>query len=165
MTIDLINNYIEGFTHARSVDDIHQLCDQFWSSFGFDSFLFALRVSTSFTNSQMILINGFPAPWSDHYFEKDYLPKDPTVAYCTKNILPLTWHSPSGEIKLTEREKECLFWAAEGKTAWETSQILNVSERTINFHLTNTTKKLSVFNRPQAVAKAVFVGIISPYPF
>ena len=248
MEIHLINNYIEGLNVASSVEEIHQLCDEFCTSFGFDAFLFALRVPTSFTNSQMILINGFPAPWSEHYFELDYLPKDPTVAYCTKNILPLKWHSlsentnnsdfetqvmqeasdfglrngvsvpvhsPNGEFgilscsidqqnkaasnhvndstlyvqlianyvheavrsvfglntslttktRLTDREKECLLWAAEGKTAWETSQILNVSERTVNFHLTNTTKKLSVSNRPQAVAKAVFTGLISPYPF
>jgi len=248
MEIHLINNYIEGLNGASSVEEIHQLCDEFCTSFGFDAFLFALRVPTSFTNSQMILINGFPAPWSEHYFELDYLPKDPTVAYCTKHILPLKWHSltehtnngdfetqvmqeasefglrngvsvpvhsPNGEFgilscsidqqnknasdhiddsalyvqlianyvheavrsvfdlntdpttepRLTGREKECLLWAAEGKTAWETSQILNLSERTVNFHLTNTTKKLSVSNRPQAVAKAVFTGLISPHPF
>ena len=63
---------------------------------------------------------------------------------------------------LTLRERECLLWAAEGKTAWEISQILNISERTANFHLQNVTEKLGVINRQHAVARAVSQGIISP---
>lgn len=69
------------------------------------------------------------------------------------------------ENTLTERERECLFWTAEGKTAKETAQILAISESTIVFHLKNTIKKLNVHNRNQAVAKAVLIGIIVPiYP-
>jgi DNA-binding CsgD family transcriptional regulator len=65
-------------------------------------------------------------------------------------------------IQLTEREKECLLWAAEGKTAWETSQILNISERTVIFHLQNAAQKLDVTNRSQAVARAITQSIITP---
>ena len=39
---------------------------------------------------------------------------------------------------LTNREKEVLRWTAEGKTSAEIAQILGVSERTINFHLSNS---------------------------
>lgn len=63
---------------------------------------------------------------------------------------------------LTCREKECLLWAAEGKTAWETSQILDVSERTINFHMQNAAAKLNVSNRAHAVARAISERLISP---
>ncbi|TNF39242.1 MAG: LuxR family transcriptional regulator, partial [Gammaproteobacteria bacterium] len=37
-------------------------------------------------------------------------------------------------IDLTAREKECLLWAAEGKTSDETAGILNISESTVRFH-------------------------------
>jgi len=67
-----------------------------------------------------------------------------------------------GKVDLTNREKECLLWATEGKTSWETSQILNISERTVTFHLQNVQGKLGVNNRQQAVARAVTLGIIEP---
>lgn len=63
---------------------------------------------------------------------------------------------------LTEREKECLLWTAEGKTGWEIAQILNISERTVVFHLNNATKKMDVINRQHAVAKAISHGYILP---
>jgi len=64
--------------------------------------------------------------------------------------------------ELTGREKECLLWAAEGKTAWETAQILKISERTVIFHLQNAARKLKVVNRQQAVARAVSLGLLRP---
>lgn len=65
-------------------------------------------------------------------------------------------------VQLTARERECLTWAAEGKTAWETAQILRISERTVIFHLQNAAEKLQVANRPQAVARAVSQQLIIP---
>ena len=69
---------------------------------------------------------------------------------------------PLGQVRLTDREKECLTWAAEGKTTWETSQILGISERTVIFHLKNVSQKLNVSNRSQAVARAVSQLLITP---
>jgi len=66
------------------------------------------------------------------------------------------------KVDLTRREKECLLWATEGKTAWETSQILSIAERTVTFHLQNVQGKLGVSNRQQAVARAVSTGLIEP---
>jgi DNA-binding CsgD family transcriptional regulator len=61
---------------------------------------------------------------------------------------------------LTGRESECLKWTAVGKTSWEISKILGVSESTVIFHLKNAIKKMGVSNRPQAVAKAVALAKI-----
>ncbi len=74
----------------------------------------------------------------------------------SKDVLALT------KVNLTQREKECLLWATEGKTAWETSQILKIAERTVTFHLQNVQGKLGVNNRQQAVARAVSMGLIEP---
>ncbi|MGI9296821.1 MAG: autoinducer binding domain-containing protein [Gammaproteobacteria bacterium] len=63
---------------------------------------------------------------------------------------------------LTQREKETLTWAAEGKTAPEIGLILNVSDRTASFHLNNATRKLRASNRIQACARAVALGVITP---
>lgn len=63
---------------------------------------------------------------------------------------------------LTTREKDVIYWAAEGKTTWEIGQILGCTERTVYFHLNNATKKLGVVNRYQAISKAVLHGHVHP---
>ena len=67
---------------------------------------------------------------------------------------------PHYEALLSRREKECLQWAAAGKTIWETSQILKVSERAVRLYLDIARHKLDCLNKTQAVAKAVALGIV-----
>lgn len=62
---------------------------------------------------------------------------------------------------LTEREAECLRWAAVGKSEWEISQILGISEHTSEKHLLNAKAKLGAVNRVQAVAEAIRLGYIN----
>lgn len=69
---------------------------------------------------------------------------------------------PIAKAQLTQRERECLLWAAEGKTTWETAHILNISERTVIFHIQNASTKLNVSNRQHAIARAVSQGLITP---
>ena len=64
------------------------------------------------------------------------------------------------KVTLTPREKECLLWAAEGKTAWEIGAIINASERTAVFHLQNAANKMGVKNRQHAISRAVSQGLI-----
>jgi len=61
---------------------------------------------------------------------------------------------------LTAREREILRWAADGKTSWEVSVILRISERTVKFHLIQASRKLNAVNRTSAVAKALARGLI-----
>lgn len=63
---------------------------------------------------------------------------------------------------LSDRERSCLLWAAEGKTSWEISVIQEISERTVRFHLNNATEKLGAVNRQHAVARAIALGLIRP---
>jgi DNA-binding CsgD family transcriptional regulator len=57
--------------------------------------------------------------------------------------------------QLSEREMECLKWAALGKSAFETGMILSISERTVAFHLTSARYKLHCLTTTQAVARAL----------
>lgn len=61
---------------------------------------------------------------------------------------------------LTEREIECLRWSGIGKSSWEIGVILGCTERTVNFHIGNATKKLGAYNRRQAVGVAIAQGVI-----
>lgn len=64
------------------------------------------------------------------------------------------------DVKLTAREIEILTWTARGKTRWEISEILSVSEETVKTHLTHAAQKLGVSNKAHAVSMALNYGII-----
>jgi len=61
---------------------------------------------------------------------------------------------------LTNREIEALTWSARGKSSNDIAVLMNVSERTVNFHITNSMRKLDVATRIQAAVKASIAGII-----
>ena len=54
-----------------------------------------------------------------------------------------------------------LRWAARGKTAWETGQILRLSERNVRWHLEEAQRKLMTNNKTATVATALVKGEIS----
>ncbi len=56
---------------------------------------------------------------------------------------------------LTPRESECLSLAAVGKTVFETASTLGISQRTVEYHITNAATKLHAFNKVHAVAVAL----------
>ena len=63
-------------------------------------------------------------------------------------------------VNLTPREKECISWCSEGKTAWEISTILGISERTVSHILENAQRKMNTTNRTQLVAETIRAGLI-----
>lgn len=63
------------------------------------------------------------------------------------------------DVVLSSREREVLDWLKQGKSSWEISAILKISERTVNFHVGNILRKLQVVNRAQAVAVALRSGL------
>ncbi|WP_217578771.1 LuxR family transcriptional regulator [Mesorhizobium sp. GbtcB19] len=65
-------------------------------------------------------------------------------------------------VRLSDREMQCLQWAARGKTAWEIGQILGITQRTAEFHLDNAKKKLGVRTNIQA---AIRLAISKPSDF
>ncbi|AXS41407.1 LuxR family transcriptional regulator [Breoghania sp. L-A4] len=62
---------------------------------------------------------------------------------------------------LSKREVESLYWAAKGKTAWETAKILGLTERTVSFYLKNSYVKLDAASKAHAVAIALDCGLIN----
>lgn len=62
---------------------------------------------------------------------------------------------------LTDRQRECLIWAARGKTDWEISQILGVSHETVIRHLKQARECYDVPKRTQLTVEALNDGSIS----
>lgn len=61
---------------------------------------------------------------------------------------------------LTDRERDVLSWAARGKTASETAEILKLSELTIDTYIRGALAKLNATNKTHAVAKGISLGLI-----
>lgn len=61
---------------------------------------------------------------------------------------------------LTQREIEVLRWTADGKTSGEVGEIMNISERTVNFHVNNALEKLGAANKTAGVIKAAMLRLL-----
>lgn len=64
------------------------------------------------------------------------------------------------ELKLTDRERDVLSWAARGKTAQDTATILGLSDETVTSYVKGAIFKLGAGNKTHAVAKALHLGLI-----
>ncbi|MBK8071268.1 MAG: LuxR family transcriptional regulator [Ramlibacter sp.] len=62
--------------------------------------------------------------------------------------------------RLTPREHDCLRLVMQGKSTSVISDLLRISEPTVDFHVKNVMRKLGVATRVQAVAKAVSLGLL-----
>ena len=65
--------------------------------------------------------------------------------------------------RLSRRERECLQWAAVGETIASTADKLHLSERVVRGYLDSARHKLDCLTKPQAVAKAIALGILHQY--
>ncbi len=61
---------------------------------------------------------------------------------------------------LTERQRRILELIAQGKSNWDISVILSVSENTVKDHISNIFKNLNVRTRQQAIVRGLFCGEI-----
>ena len=66
------------------------------------------------------------------------------------------WSPP----QLSPQEIEALRWASAGKSCWDTSIIMGISARTVEFYIKNAVAKLGAATKTQAVASAVRMGLL-----
>jgi DNA-binding CsgD family transcriptional regulator len=82
--------------------------------------------------------------------------------YFHQHMLRIFGRGDQKAMIVSAREIDCLRWMAAGKTAWEASAILGISERTVRFHLNAAREKLQCTTTTQAVAKAVSQQLFVP---
>ncbi len=79
-------------------------------------------------------------------------------AFTRISALPL---ATKRAVSLSPKEQEVLAWLAAGKSTWDISVLLAISERTVKFHVANILQKLDASNRAHAVAIAVERGMVN----
>jgi LuxR family transcriptional activator of conjugal transfer of Ti plasmids len=68
--------------------------------------------------------------------------------------------SPTTAALLSQRERQCLAWAAHGKTAADIAILVGIAPRTVVFHLENARRKLGAASIAQCVAEALRRGLL-----
>ena len=72
------------------------------------------------------------------------------------------YHEPE-PVELTDREREILTWAAEGKSDAEISMIVNISSPTVRYHWKNVFRKFNTYSRVSTITSAIRRQLITPY--
>lgn len=92
------------------------------------------------------------------------------IVYAAANHFFLSYSELSGwdnslksKPELTDREREVLFWLARGKNRSDIADICVISESSVNRHCEKAFLKLNVSSSTLAVAKAIRMGLISPF--
>jgi DNA-binding CsgD family transcriptional regulator len=75
-----------------------------------------------------------------------------SILYCVLGIKLLEKSVRAGRdgCPLSRREAECLAWVTEGKSDWDISEILSISQWTVHEHIERAKSKLGVKSRIQA---------------
>jgi DNA-binding CsgD family transcriptional regulator len=72
------------------------------------------------------------------------------------SLSPLLYNQQQNNaIILTDQQRKCLVWVAEGKSTEETALILGISVSTVNKHLDSVAKLLNTNTRAHTIAKAI----------
>lgn len=93
MMFNEFQNSLKNLLGNNTIEELTDSCRNFCNMLGFDSFVYALRIPEDFSDSRLIVVNGYPESWVDHYFKNGYYNSDPVMTYCAKNILPIEWHN------------------------------------------------------------------------
>jgi len=122
-------------------------------------------------NGLSVPLHGRQGVFSMVSFNSD-LPKDEWEAYKTANIKNLrllavlidsashiNFKAPASPTHLSNREEECLLWAARGKTYQEIAMILGLAFGTVKTHLDTARYKLQCMNVTHAAAVAFATGV------
>ncbi len=145
-------DFLEALSRARNLDEVRLVCRSICRHFGFEPFPTASNDTPP----------GKQTPGDGSHLCPHFVS---AVSGMVTAHLRTGASAEAPKAELTRRERECLLWAAEGKTTWEIALILCITGRTVNFHLQNAARKLVVVNRQQAVARAVALGLIRPNGF
>lgn len=66
-----------------------------------------------------------------------------------------------GTPRLTDRQRDCVYWLARGKSDWEISRILGLSQETVKRHLKLARERYGVEKRTSLAIRALFDGTLS----
>lgn len=101
------------------------------------------------------LAGSRPDPSREELMEMSFLASHAFEALCNLDVM-----KARGNDMLTDRERECIYWTACGKTSSEVGTVLKISDNTVNNYLASAAMKLETSNKAHTVAKAIRYGLL-----
>lgn len=117
--------------------------------------LYCLKLQTGKRRVYALLTSGTPGKMNVAAVWRAQM----VCSYAISRHLAATANAATAD-RLSDRERECLRWASEGKTTDEVAVILGVSSNTVNSYVANAIQKIGASNRAMAIATAIRNGII-----
>lgn len=84
------------FSTVESLDTLAEALGAEAGRLGFEFFVYALEVPSGPPEARLALVNGYPEPWIERYFEQGFLALDPVMATVRGTVLPFDWDSLVG---------------------------------------------------------------------
>ena len=91
----------------------------------------------------------------DEVPKKVYLALQLATLYFHAKLMTFRVPSRQRDVFLSKRERECLHWAAAGKSDWEIGEILTIAQSTVHTHIEKAKRRYGVPTRVQAVVRAL----------
>jgi len=102
--------------------------------------------------------NHTKSEWQE--FKKNNMVKLQLISVLIDSAASVNLKLISPPVKLSNREEQCLIWAARGKTYQDISDILNISFGSVKSYLDTARHKLNCANLTHAVGVAIATGVI-----
>lgn len=83
-----------------------------------------------------------------------------TIASAWSRHCQIEQRGGAAQIRLSQRERDCLRWLRFGKSSPEIALILGISRKTVEFHLANVSLKLGVSGRVAIIVSALRLGLV-----
>ena len=129
-----------------------------FGEFGIKNGVFFHLVGPSGQRGAVGLSGDRSDPANHELMEMSFVAAHAFEALCNLDIM-----QPKTVDTLTDREKECIYWTACGKTSSEVGEILKISDNTVNNYLASAAMKLETANKAHTVAKAIRYGLLEQY--
>lgn len=150
-----LQNWTDAWKKLRQPEEIISLCRDFGMD---DGYTHGSRPLATEKSGGMFCFSG-PSLLCDRRSEAILEYIVPHLHLALSRTVSDTTRKDTASL-FSNREREVLDWLSQGKSSWDISVILNISERTVNFHVYNIMRKLGTSNRPQTVAVAAGRGLI-----
>jgi len=83
-------------------------------------------------------------------------------SYVKETALHYPKYNELANIKISQREKDIIYWFLRGKSTPETADILQIGEGTVLTHFVRLKKKLGCYYKPQILLKLIDGDFIQP---
>ena len=88
MKLERLFEYSGSLASCGTQDEIKAVCKSFGHSLGFEHFIYGAYFPLV---ENIVILNGYPKPWREHYDSAGYMYSDPTVKHCSVNTSAIEW--------------------------------------------------------------------------